>query len=317
MSQTKSKICYVIMPFSSTASTTKEDWHNIYNKLFKPIIEKSTLRYECKRSELENGSFTRDIVLDLRDAYVVLADITDFNPNVMWELGVRHSLSKRTIMVSRIDFISKIPADIREYGVIPYDKDKITGYNEFEEQINVILQKIEKEPEKPDSPIFNFIKEENLILTSYGRKQIINKLIGLMTEIGENLWIANEIIEKRQPTGTGGITSFRYRFQAIEKLLVENYVNGGNDYIMLLQRVRGSVDATNYRLNLVSITGDVEYVKTMDTMIFNDAKDLKVDLTKLMSDTRDLYSSVKSNSLKDEEPNVIISKDLGEQFFKQ
>lgn len=173
------------MPFSTTTTASEEDWDKIYTNLFKPIIEKSKFGYVCKRSELENGSFTRDIIIDLRDAYVVLADITDYNPNVMWELGVRHSLSKRTIMTARSDFIQKIPADIREYGVIPYDT-KITSYKEFEEQLTKILQKIENEPEKPNSPVFNFLKEENLILSSYGRKQIINRLVGLMTEIGEN-----------------------------------------------------------------------------------------------------------------------------------
>ena len=302
------------MPFSATTSKSEEEWGKIYNNLFKRIIENSKFDYECKRSELENGSFTRDIVINLKDDYLVLADITDFNPNVMWELGVRHSLSKKTIMVARSDFIPKIPSDIKEYGVVPYDVG-ITDYKEFEEQIYSIMKKIEDNPEKPDSPVFNFLKEEDLILSSYGRKQIINKLVGLMTEIGENLELVNGILSKTKPVEKMGVTSRRCAFQALDKLLIENYVNAGEGYIKLLQRIRKWIVAINHRLNRL-LAVDKKYRKEVIDAIFDDAQELKTMLTKSMHDTRDLYRSVKSNSLNDVEPSIIISDELSEEFFK-
>jgi hypothetical protein len=43
---------------------------------------------------------------------------------------------------------------------------------------------------------------------------------------------------------------------------------------------------------------------------------IKENLTKLMNATKDLYNAVKSNSLADVEPNVTISEELADEFFK-
>ena len=50
------------MSFSSTASCSVEKWNKVYNNLFKPVIENTQFGYECRRSELENGSFTKEII---------------------------------------------------------------------------------------------------------------------------------------------------------------------------------------------------------------------------------------------------------------
>lgn len=76
-----------------------------FREFFKSTIESSPYDYICQHSKLESGSFTKEIVRNLKTAYLVLADITDLNANVLWELGVRHSLSKRTIMVARSDVV--------------------------------------------------------------------------------------------------------------------------------------------------------------------------------------------------------------------
>jgi hypothetical protein len=301
------------MPFSETPSKSKDTWEKMYTEIFRPIINKSKFGYECKRSESDHGSFTKDIVINLRDAYLVLADITDLNANVMWELGVRHSLSKRTIIVARDDFISQIPSDFAEYVAIPYETG-ITSYQKFETQINILLQKIEDDPEKSDSPVFNFIKEEELILSAYGRKQIINKLIGLMTEISENLELTNDILDKKKDIGRNTVTASRYHFPALEKLLTENYVNGGEEYHSSLHSLRIWILAINGRLNRVTNMNSNMRGKTMNS-IMTDAQNLKILLTKAMHDTISVYSSVKSNSLKDVEPSVITTAELAKEFM--
>ena len=63
------------MPFSPTESTA--DWDKIYNQVFKPVIENSKFGYVCKRSEIQNGAFTKDIVIDLKNSHLVLAEYTD------------------------------------------------------------------------------------------------------------------------------------------------------------------------------------------------------------------------------------------------
>ena len=100
------RTCFVIMPFSATDSCTEEQWTEIFEEVFKPCIEGAGLDYECKRSQATRGNLIAAIVRDLNDSYVVIADLTDRNSNVFYELGVRHSLKNRTIM---LDSLAKRP----------------------------------------------------------------------------------------------------------------------------------------------------------------------------------------------------------------
>ncbi len=111
------KKVFVIMPFSSTNSCTSSQWDEIYFEVFKPTIE-SLDGYECHRAKPSTGSLIKSIIEDLYSADLVLADLTDNNPNVFYELGVRHSLSKRTILVTQ-DY-KFIPSDLRGYWSLIY-----------------------------------------------------------------------------------------------------------------------------------------------------------------------------------------------------
>jgi len=78
------RICFVIMPFSVTHSCTTRQWTNIYTNLFKKTVEEDELGYECRRSSATRGSIIKGIIGELDSSYVVLADLTDQNPNVFY-----------------------------------------------------------------------------------------------------------------------------------------------------------------------------------------------------------------------------------------
>lgn len=77
---------FVIMPFSTTKSCSENEWTEIYEDVFQPAIENCGL--QCGRAEVGTGNLIKSIIERLRNAYIVLADITDANPNVFYELGV-------------------------------------------------------------------------------------------------------------------------------------------------------------------------------------------------------------------------------------
>jgi uncharacterized RDD family membrane protein YckC len=57
-----------------------------------------------------SGMILEEIVRSIRDAYLIVADLTSGNPNVCYELGIAHALGKRVFLVAddpeacRIDF---------------------------------------------------------------------------------------------------------------------------------------------------------------------------------------------------------------------
>jgi hypothetical protein len=301
------------MPFSSTENVSETEWTETYEKFFRPIME--SFGFTCKRSEVRNRPLTKYIVQDLKNSDLVISDITDSNPNVLWELGVRHSLSRKTIMISSIEMKEKIPSDLKPYGVVFYKKDK-TAYEDFKQQISEVLKEMESDLDNNSGPVFDALKTDEFILSSYGRKQIINKLVGLMTEIGENLGLANDIKSGKEPIGDGkGVTPKRFHPEAIDKILIENYVYGGKKYVELLQTIRSAIHSGNYRLEILTTTSSLEQGKQIRSLLISTAEELITLLGMLMTQTKNLYNLVKSNSLKEEEPSVVLTSDLQKQFF--
>jgi hypothetical protein len=161
-----SKHCFVIMPFSKTKGKhTAKYWDDFFFNFIKPAVEK--LGYTCKRSSAQPGNIMKAIVNDLVNSDVVLAVLTDYNANVMYELGTRHSLKHGTIMM--LERGQKIPSDFADYGVIRYD-DKIAGVPKFQEDLRQAIQKIESDG--PDSPVQDFVTsiiQQRMPSLKYGR----------------------------------------------------------------------------------------------------------------------------------------------------
>jgi len=173
---------FVIMPFSSTATCSAKQWTEIYENLFRPAVEECG--YSCERAKSKTGSLIKSIIEKLRTSRIVLADITDRNPNVFYELGVRHSLSKRTIIMAQ--GIEHVPSDLRGYWFIDYE-NTLGGVTPFKKEIRRLFDEIQEDPDKSDNPVSDFLAQQNLSVYSYVNTENIKKLTALYTELGGNM----------------------------------------------------------------------------------------------------------------------------------
>src|SRR4029450_5405715 len=71
--------------FSDTPSNTAQQWTEIYAEIFKPAFEECG--YICERAQAMTGYLLESIIEKLVRCPIVLADVTDRNPNVFYELG--------------------------------------------------------------------------------------------------------------------------------------------------------------------------------------------------------------------------------------
>ena len=86
-------------------------------------------------------ALVNDIITSIRNASVILADITPDNPNVFYEAGYAYALSKPTILLCEKGIREKPPFDISEFGTIFYD-NSIGGKRQIEEKLKNHLQNI-------------------------------------------------------------------------------------------------------------------------------------------------------------------------------
>ncbi len=108
------KKCFVIMPFSRTSILRSSKYWDRFFELLQKIL--GELEYDAFRSESSPYSLTKAILQDLAMTDLVLAILTDRNPNVWYELGIRNSNRYGTIMAIKRG--QKLPFDIDDYGVI-------------------------------------------------------------------------------------------------------------------------------------------------------------------------------------------------------
>ncbi|MFZ1425269.1 MAG: hypothetical protein WAS21_00695 [Geminicoccaceae bacterium] len=114
-------LVFVIMPFS-------EKLTDIYMQFVKPTVESKSMI--CRRADdiTSNNIIIADIWKSICEARFIISDITDLNPNVMYELGIAHTLGKETILMKQKDTSTKFPFDIAHIRIIDY-QDTAAGGN--------------------------------------------------------------------------------------------------------------------------------------------------------------------------------------------
>ena len=79
------------------------DLDETYKKIIRPAVESSN--YNCIRADeiLDSGIIDRSMYALLYTAELVIADISTYNPNAIYELGTRHVLKPfSTIVIKAI-----------------------------------------------------------------------------------------------------------------------------------------------------------------------------------------------------------------------
>ncbi|MCH8814434.1 MAG: hypothetical protein IH957_04950 [Chloroflexi bacterium] len=188
------KLCYVIMPFSKTKACSEAEWTDIFDNLIKPAVEKAGLGYQCTRSEATTGNLIKSIVNSLYDASVVIADLTDRNPNVFYELGVRHTLRNRTILLAQNR--SHIPSDLTGYASHVYKWKTAADKTAFRTQIKSLLSDIDVDVDRSDNPVADFLRDRSSTILNFQRDQSVLMLGALIAELELRESILEGILER-------------------------------------------------------------------------------------------------------------------------
>jgi Flp pilus assembly protein TadD len=121
------KTCFIVMPFGKKPVDGQEiDFDFIYKSVFLPAISDVTLpeggKLEARRTDQDffTGDITVEMFRYLEYSRFVLADITSLNPNVFYELGVRHRARQSGTAIFR-QIEVKLPFDIAHIKAFPYE----------------------------------------------------------------------------------------------------------------------------------------------------------------------------------------------------
>jgi hypothetical protein len=225
MPETK-KICFVVMPFSETTKEhTKEYWTKHFEDFLQPLIEEHP-ELEAVRSKPLRQEILKDIVTHLVTCAIVVADITDLNPNVFWELGVRQSFKHGTVVIAEEG--TKAPFDIFAKSILFYYPRNHVENAKFTRDFKDALKDCVENPTRPDSHVLDTISGRGTMFEIFRRDEAIRRLDALLMEIDWNDYVAREIYEKvdsntaQKKTVT---TLLRFATSSLELLLTERYLD--------------------------------------------------------------------------------------------
>lgn len=139
-------ICFVIQPFDNG------DFNKRYKDIIEPTIKKAELiPYRVDRDPGAQIPY-QEIERKIEDAEICLADITEDNPNIWFEVGFAFALKKEVVLIcnkSRWDKDKKFPFDIQHFSIITYQTGSTS---DFEELSAKILEKIKAAKKRSDYP---------------------------------------------------------------------------------------------------------------------------------------------------------------------
>lgn len=115
----RERFCFVVSPIGEP--DTPERRRADGNEIVRPALEPRNYRVERADHDKGPGIVTESIISKLIDSHLVVADLTGLNPNVMYELAVRHATGKPVIQL--LERGHRLPFDIQAQNTIMFAGD--------------------------------------------------------------------------------------------------------------------------------------------------------------------------------------------------
>jgi len=174
------------MPFSKTTDDhTKEYWDRHFKEYLKPLIEENTI-VEARRSQPLRGDIVREIIKYLYVSPIVLADLTDSNANVYWELGVRQSFKPGTITIADDGYRQKIPFNIGAEAIHFYFPNNAHQDALFRIDLKGAIQDCLVNPHRTDSAVLETVTGRGTLYEIVHREESARRLTSLLWELDRN-----------------------------------------------------------------------------------------------------------------------------------
>lgn len=147
------KTVFVIMPFGEEGTKEREQNNDTFDNIIKKAVEEAELGLTCIRADeiTRSGSIIDDVIRYAARSQFVIADLSNENPNVFYELGIRHSFSDRTILMAQSP--NDLPFDVMPQRTIMYSKATLTKGTQAKNKLVIFLREMSDSINLNPSPV--------------------------------------------------------------------------------------------------------------------------------------------------------------------
>ena len=161
----KIKKCFIITPIGNDTDPIRRHVDGVFDAAIAPVLNEYSYEPLLPHRLAIPGSINKQIVQMIHDSDLVIANLTGKNPNVMYELALRHCFGTPAIMIAEKG--TELPFDINNQRTIFYVNDA-QGVLNLQASLREVLETL-KEDGSYESPIFSVLGDMKI------EEQIIEK----------------------------------------------------------------------------------------------------------------------------------------------
>lgn len=176
------KNCFFISPIGSEGSEVRKRADDVLNYIVKPALEEIGYKVERADESTEAGSISKSVIEKVLHSDLVVADLSNHNPNVFYELALRHAIAKPFVQIIVKD--EKIPFDIFDIRTISYELD-LAGADKAKKAIQDFTKTVQ-DSDRVETPVTEVISLSNLNFNNNGESDS-SILIEELQRINQNI----------------------------------------------------------------------------------------------------------------------------------
>ncbi|HEV3219341.1 MAG TPA: TRAFs-binding domain-containing protein [Candidatus Acidoferrales bacterium] len=201
-------LCFVLMPFGKKTDGAGRvvDFDEVYKQLIAPAVKAADLDAIRADEEQVGGSIHKPMFERLMLCDYALADLTGANPNVYYELGIRHAVRPRSTIIIFAGG-TPLPFDIANLRGLPYQINSAGVPVETEPSVEAITARFRSAREEPgdDSPLFQLIDGMPRIEVDHAKTDIFRERVQYSKDFKRRLADARaENVEAVRAIAQGG-----------------------------------------------------------------------------------------------------------------
>lgn len=181
------KTCFFIAPIGEKESEVRKRSDQVLKHVVTPVAEK--FKYSVLRADQidKPGLITSQVIQHVFDSELVIADLSGFNPNVFYELALRHAVRKPFVQIAEES--QKIPFDIAGLRTISLNHHDLDSVERCKNELENQIQSIAEGADAVESPVSVAVNVQALQQSAMPMEkslaEIMNMLQGLSRKVSE------------------------------------------------------------------------------------------------------------------------------------